>query len=96
MGLGIIEQNAWLFARENESVYMQVEQPGTEWRLLVLGPGRASASYSFFEPDGLVRFRESFERELLASGFRLQATAERRGGRDRRGRPRADTRDRRR
>jgi hypothetical protein len=96
MGLGVLEQTAWLFAREHESVYMRREQNNGVWQLHVYGPGEQATAHQFGDAAALSRFQESLERNLLASGFHLQARAERRSGHDRRSRVRPSTRDRRR
>jgi hypothetical protein len=92
----VLNRTAWLFTREQESIYVQLERRDGGWRLSVHGPAEACKTYDFSDGDALVSFHESVERHLLTAGFRLQAVAERRSGVDRRRDRRAGTKDRRR
>jgi hypothetical protein len=80
----VLDRTAWLFTREHESIHIQLEPSGDGWLVVVLGPGEASRSLEFADAEALVAFHESFERDLLEAGYRLQAVAERRTGGDRR------------
>jgi hypothetical protein len=80
----VLDRTAWLFTREDESIHIQLEPAGEGWLVLVLGPGEASRSLEFAGADALIAFHESFERDLLEAGYRLQAVAERRTEGDRR------------
>jgi hypothetical protein len=77
-------KTASLYTQGPESVYLQVEHIGAKWRLVVLGPGRSAASHEFNDHRALVEFQDSFEENLRARGFCLQASVERRSGADRR------------
>jgi hypothetical protein len=93
-----MQQTAWLFTREGESVRLEVEvQDGSAGaQLFVSGPGEVSNAYDFDDERSLEGFRTTYERDLLERGFRLQAVAERRGGTDRRTDSRPGVRERRR
>jgi hypothetical protein len=92
----VLARTAWLFTRDQDSIYIQLERPGDGWRLVLHGPGEAWKAYDFSDTEALITFHESFERDLVAAGFHLQAVAERRSGDDRRSSPRTAARDRRR
>lgn len=93
---GVLNRTAWLFTRNEESIYVQLQRQPNGWRLVVQGPAEANKTYDFSDGDALVTFHESIERHLLTAGFRLQAIAERRAGVDRRRDRRAGSRERRR
>ena len=93
----VLNRTAWLFTRDRESIYVQLErQDGGGWRLIVHGPAEACKTYDFSDGDALVSFHESIEKHLVTAGFRLQAVAERRSGGDRRREGRVGSKDRRR
>lgn len=92
----VLARTAWLFIRDQESIYVQLEHPGEGWRLVLHGPGEGWKAYDFSDTDALITFHDSFERDLVAAGFHLQAVAERRRGEDRRSGRRAGGTDRRR
>ena len=92
----VLNRTAWLFTRDHESIYVQLERSDGGWRLFVNGPAEACKTYDFADGDALVSFHESIEKHLLNAGFRLQAVAERRSGGDRRREGRAGSKDRRR
>jgi hypothetical protein len=75
---------------------MTVNDDPSALSLVVLGPGAASATYPFTSMAALRTFAEAQEQKLLAEGFHLQAVAERRANRDRRGVPPPGIPDRRR
>ena len=92
----VLDRTTWLFTRDHESIYIQLERGDDGWRLVLHGPGEAWRAHDFSDSEALTTFYESFERDLLAAGFQLQAVAERRSGQDRRQAPRPGSADRRR
>ena len=85
---GVSGQSVWLFTREQEAVRLLVQPAAAGFRLLIAGPGPASAEFDFTEMSNLDLFRQNYERDLLARGFRIEAAVERRSGVDRRSVPR--------
>jgi hypothetical protein len=73
---------------------MEVTERRGRLHLTVRGPGLAVADYDFGDSEELLAFANERERELVESGFQLQAIAERRSL-DRRGRGGAPERRRR-
>lgn len=92
----VLDRTTWLFTRHHESIYIQLERRDDGWRLVLHGPGEAWRAHDFSDSDALTAFYESFERDLLAAEYQLQAVAERRRGQDRRQAPRPGSPDRRR
>ena len=78
----LTRQAVWLFTRDQESVRLAVRSAPAGFRLMIFGPGSASAEFDFAEVSNLDRFREKYEQDLLAQGFVLEASAERRRGAD--------------
>ena len=92
-----VQRTAWLYTRGDASVSMTVDdQSAAAAVLIVRGPGTAIATHDFPDLKALMEFAEQQERRLQDEGFHLQAIAERRTGRDRRGAARPDAVDRRR
>jgi hypothetical protein len=91
-----LRQTAWLFTRQDKSVRIEVQAGPAEAVLLVSGPDSNADRHGFADIASLEVFREEFERDLVARGFRLQAVAERRSEADRRQAPRSSSSDRRR
>jgi hypothetical protein len=75
-----LHQFAWLFTRDDESVRLQIHEQGEAFRLFVHGPGTAHTSHDFDTMTSLMIFVTNFQEQLRADNFRLQASAERRGG----------------
>lgn len=88
------DEAAWLFTRDQQSVRMlRVAEDTGLMRLLVHGPGRATAVYNSDDLVESMRHQADLERTLLAQGFQLdQSTANRRSGRERRLTPRGPDR----
>jgi hypothetical protein len=80
----VLHQFAWLFTRDDESVRLEIHERGTEFRLLINGPGAAQASHEFETMSSLMIFVTSYQNELKNNEFKLQASAERRAS-ERRG-----------
>jgi hypothetical protein len=91
-----LRQTAWLFTRQDKSVRLEVQTGPDGAVLLVSGPDQNGARHDFADVASLEIFREGFERDLVARGFRLQAVAERRSEGDRRQASRPGSSDRRR
>ena len=91
-----LRQTAWLFTRQDKSVRLEIQSGPEGAVLFVSGPDSNGARHDFADFASLETFREGFERDLVARGFRLQAVAERRSEGDRRGGPRPGSVDRRR
>lgn len=83
---------AWLFLRGVESIRI-VRDPGA-FVLRVDGPGYEREVHAFKDEAEIGEFQRTYEARLLAEGWVLGASQERRSGRDRRTNPRG--RDRRR
>ena len=92
----VLDRTTWLFTRDHESIYMQLERRDDGWRFVLYGPGEAWRAHDFSHHEALMAFHASLERDLLAAGFQLQAVTERRSGEDRRQVPRDGSIDRRR
>ena len=90
-----MQRMAWLFTRGESSVSMTVEEKPGVVRLLVRGPGTATATYNFPDLTQLMEFARLQERRLHDDGFQLQAVTERRNRPDRRQASRSPTPDRR-
>lgn len=71
-------QAVWLFTRDQESVRLAVRSAPAGFRLMIFGPGSASAEFDFAEVSNLDRFREKYEQDLQAQGFSAHAVPERR------------------
>jgi hypothetical protein len=77
---------AWLFLRGTESIRI-VRDPGV-LVLRVEGPGYEREVHAFKDEAELGEFQRLHEARLVAEGWVLGASQERRSGRDRRGEPR--------
>jgi hypothetical protein len=75
-----LHQFAWLFTRDDESVRLQIHEQGDAFRLFVSGPGTAQTSHDFETMTSLMIFVTNFQEQLRANNYKLQASAERRGG----------------
>ena len=75
-----LQRTAWLFiARSGEaSVTMTVIPDGSEFVLVIRGPGAAEANHKFRDMRVLLAFANAYEERLMRSGFQLQAFSERR------------------
>jgi hypothetical protein len=85
-----------MFACEQDTVRWEtriLEPHGLE--LKVFGPGALRREYGFNDALSLVEYQVQYEQQLLLNGYSLLPHSDRRGGYDRRRRPRA-TEDRRR
>ena len=91
-----LRQTAWLFTRQDKSVRLEIQSSPEGAVLLVSGPDATGARHDFTDFASLETFREGYERDLVARGFRLLAVAERRSEGDRRGAARPESVDRRR
>jgi hypothetical protein len=74
---------------------MTVDDQDGRVTLAVRGPGVTTATYHFPDLQALMEFAQRQEQQLQDDGFQLQAIAERRTGRERRGAMRPDATDRR-
>jgi hypothetical protein len=81
---------AWLFVRGEESVRI-VRDPGA-FVLRVEGPGYEREVHAFKDEAEVGEFQRTYEARLLAEGWMLAASHERRSGRDRRGTSRGSDR----
>ena len=81
---------AWLFLRGDESIRI-VRDPNA-FVLRVAGPGYERSVHAFKNEDEVGEFQRNFEARLLAEGWILAASQERRSGRDRRQHPRSSER----
>jgi hypothetical protein len=81
---------AWLFVRGEESVRI-VRDPGA-FVLRVEGPGYEREVHAFKDEAEVGEFQRTYEARLLAEGWMLGASHERRSGRDRRGTSRGQDR----
>jgi hypothetical protein len=81
---------AWLFVRGEESVRI-VRDPGA-FVLRVEGPGYEREVHAFKDEAEVGEFQRHYEARLLAEGWMLGASQERRSGRDRRGNSRGPDR----
>jgi hypothetical protein len=73
---------AWLFLRGEESVRI-VRDPGA-FVLRVDGPGYEREVHTFKDEAEVGEFQRNYEARLLAEGWMLGASQERRSGRERR------------
>ena len=73
---------AWLFLRGAESIRI-VRDPGA-FVLRVDGPGYEREVHAFKDESEVGEFQRNYEARLLAEGWVLGASQERRSGRDRR------------
>jgi hypothetical protein len=80
-----LDQFAWLFTRDEESVRLQIHEQGEAFRLVVNGPGHAQVTHDFDTMSSLMIFVTNYQEQLRANNFKLQASAERRGGGGERG-----------
>ena len=90
-----VQRTALLYTKDQHAVRLEVLESAGVLRLIVFGPGTAYHAFDFPNGKSLTEYQTTYERELLESGFQLQAIAERRRSADRRARPR-DDKDRRR
>ena len=91
-----VPRTALLYTKDEQAVRLEVHQSPGVLRLIVFGPGNAHRAFDFPDHTSLTEYQVTFERGLLDDGFQLRATAERRGGAERRAAPRRDNTDRRR
>ena len=73
---------AWLFVRGGESVRI-VRDPGA-FVIRIEGPGYEREVHAFKSETEIGEFQRNYESRLLAEGWVLGASQERRSGRDRR------------
>ena len=73
---------AWLFLRGSESI--RVARDGGAFVLRVDGPGYEREVHAFKNEAEVAEFQRNYEARLLAEGWVLGASQERRSGRDRR------------
>jgi hypothetical protein len=83
-----VERTALLYTKDEQAVRLEVQHGPGVMQLIVFGPGNAHRAFDFPDGRALTEYQMTFERGLLDSGFQLQAIAERRGGTERRARPR--------
>ena len=85
-----------MFSSEPDTVRWETRiTDGRGLELTVFGPGTIRRTQAFPNALSLVEYQVQFERQLLSNGYALLTISERRGGYDRRQRPRT-TEDRRR
>lgn len=82
-----LHQFAWLFTRADESVRLQIHEQGEAFRLAINGPGAAQSTHDFDTMSALMIFVTDYQEQLRANDYKLQASAERRAGGERRGTP---------
>lgn len=85
--IGLVH-TAWLFTRGSQSVrIVRVGRQNGSQRLLVNGPGSEASVHDSDDSIDCVRYQADIERRLVVQGFQLASfvSADRRGGRDRRG-----------
>ena len=82
---------AWLYTRDSQAVRLEVQRERGVIRLHAYGPGTSYDVTDFPDELSLFDHQAARERQLIADGYHLQATAERRrvdagprGDRDRR------------
>jgi len=78
-----------MFTCENDTVRWEtriIDGKGLE--LKVFGPGALRRDYSFGDAMSLVEYQVQYERQLLLNGYSVLPHSDRRGGYDRRRRPR--------
>ena len=73
-----LQQYAWLYIREDQSVYVRVEHEGDMLRVTIDGPKWAHATYDFHRTDAMDTFLNAHRARLESSGYQLHAKAERR------------------
>jgi hypothetical protein len=73
-----LNQFAWLYTRDDESVRLQIHEQGEGFRLVINGPGAAQASHEFDSMSSLMIFVTNYQEQLRGNNFKLQASAERR------------------
>jgi hypothetical protein len=73
---------AWLFLRGSESI--RIVRDPRAFVLRVEGPGYEREVHAFKDESEVGDFQRNFEARLLAEGWALGASQERRSGRDRR------------
>ena len=78
-----MEQTAWLFTKDQESVRLELRTTTEGVQLSIDGPGVATSSYDFPPGTAVDSFRREYEQKLLGDGYRLQAVSERRVSEDR-------------
>ena len=84
-----------MFTYEADTVRWETRiADGRGLELSVFGPGTLRHGHTFADALSLVEYQVQFERQLLSNGYALLPLSERRGGYDRRQRPRT-TEDRR-
>ena len=74
----MMERNASLFVRNEESVRIEVRNTRDGIQLVIEGPGGAASRFDFPPGTSVDSFRSQFEEKLISEGFRLQVMAERR------------------
>ena len=88
-----MEQTAWLFTKDEDSVRLELRSTPEAVQLVIDGPGAMTSTYDFPPGTAVSRFRDEYEKTLLADGYRLQVVSERRSEGDRPG-PAAERRKR--
>ena len=73
-----MEQTAWLFTREDDSVRLEVRSTGEGVQLVIEGPGARISRYEFPAGTAVEGFRSDYQDKLLSDGYRLQVVSERR------------------
>jgi hypothetical protein len=81
---------AWLFLRGTESI--RIVRDPKAFVLRVDGPGYEREVHAFAGEVELGEFQRNYESRLVAEGWVLGASQERRSGRDRRSEPRGQDR----
>ena len=85
--------NVRMFVGEFGTVRWETAAKGKRGlRLTVRGPRDAVAEYDFPDPLALVEYQSTAERRLLTTGYEVSPIAERRIGKDRRGKSRSKDR----
>jgi hypothetical protein len=77
-----MELTGWLFVRGDESI--RLVRNRTELVLFIHGPGSLFRRQEFEGEEALLYFQRSLEHQLVADGWELRSTHERRSGSDRR------------
>jgi hypothetical protein len=78
-----------MFSCEPDTVRWETRiTDGRGLELRVFGPGTLRREHLFPDALALVEYQVQFERQLLSNGYTLLTISERRGGYDRRRRPR--------
>ena len=73
---------AWLFLRGAESI--RIERDPKAFVLRIDGPGYEREVHAFKDEAEVAEFQRNYEARLMAEGWMLGASHERRSGRDRR------------